>query len=132
MHTSSSYAKLLGKQIFSLGRFPEVGQKQRMDKREKERPKYGEERKRKTESLFFRMAFIFYTIDEIERLLIFRRKFHYKRVWNILVDTLSLVQKLAYILYNWDVDLFIVALSSKLQYYIKFEKIYPLCKNPEI
>ena len=29
MHISSSYAKILGKQIFSLGSFPEVGQKQK-------------------------------------------------------------------------------------------------------
>ena len=33
--------KYWGKQIFSLGRFPEVGQKQKTEKREEERPKVG-------------------------------------------------------------------------------------------
>ena len=42
-HISSSYAKIFGKQIFSLGRFHEVGQKQ---KTERER----EKRERETES----------------------------------------------------------------------------------
>ena len=33
--------KYWGKQIFTHGRFPGVGQKQKTDKREKERPKVG-------------------------------------------------------------------------------------------
>ena len=38
MDVSSSYAKILGKQIFSLGSFPdEVGQKQKMEKKRKKR-----------------------------------------------------------------------------------------------
>ena len=38
MHISSSYAKISGEQIFSLGSFPEVGQKQKTEreKRKKE------------------------------------------------------------------------------------------------
>ena len=35
MDVSSSYAKILGKQIFSLGSFPEVSQKQKTEKKEK-------------------------------------------------------------------------------------------------
>ena len=35
MVVSSSYAKILGKQIFSLGSFPEVSQKQKTLKKEK-------------------------------------------------------------------------------------------------
>ena len=36
-HISSSYAKYWGKQIFTHGRFPEVGQKQKTEKRKKEK-----------------------------------------------------------------------------------------------
>ena len=36
MHISSSYAKILGKQIFSLGSFPEVGQKQKTEEKGKQ------------------------------------------------------------------------------------------------
>ena len=38
LHISSSYDKILGKHIFSLGSFPEVGQKQKTEKK-KERKK---------------------------------------------------------------------------------------------
>ena len=38
-YTSSSYDKILGKQIFSLGSFPEVGQKQKTKKKKEEREK---------------------------------------------------------------------------------------------
>ena len=41
LYISSSYAKISGKQIFSLGSFPEVGQKQKTENGEKERPKVG-------------------------------------------------------------------------------------------
>ena len=42
MHISSSYAKIFGKQIFTHGSFPEVGHKQKTErKRERERTKVG-------------------------------------------------------------------------------------------
>ena len=34
MHISSSYAKILGGNYFAHGRFPEVGQKQKTEKKE--------------------------------------------------------------------------------------------------
>ena len=42
MHVSSSYAKILGNQIFTHGSFPEVGQKQKTEeKKKKDRAKLG-------------------------------------------------------------------------------------------
>ena len=43
LHISFSYAKILGEQIFAHGRFPEVGQKQKMEeKKKKKKKKVGE------------------------------------------------------------------------------------------
>ena len=40
LHISSSYAKILGGNYFAHGRFPEVGQKQKTERKERKREKY--------------------------------------------------------------------------------------------